>query len=141
MVIDTGVDLTHPDLGQNIWINPGENCAGCRTNGIDDDGNGYVDDWRGWDFVNDDNNPKDDNGHGTHVAGTIGAAGNNGIGMAGVTWNSTIMPLKFLDVERHQGRPSDAMGAIIYARAKGVPIMNNSWGGGTSRRRSRTRSS
>ena len=76
-VIDTGSTLT-PDLAGNIWVNPGEDCAGLPTNGIDDDGNGYVDDWRGWDFVNGDNNPTDDNGHGTHVAGTIGAAGNNG---------------------------------------------------------------
>jgi len=68
-VIDTGVDMAHPDLAQNIWINQGENCPGCRTNGIDDDGDGYVDDWRGWDFVNHDNDPTDDNGHGTHVAG------------------------------------------------------------------------
>jgi subtilisin family serine protease len=128
-VIDTGVDLTHPDLAQNIWINQGENCAGCRTNGIDDDGDGYVDDWRGWDFVNHDNNPTDDNGHGTHVSGTIAAAGNNGIGVTGVTWNSTIMPLKFLD-SSGSGSTEDAISAILYARAKGVPIMNNSWGGG-----------
>ena len=72
-VIDTGVDGSHPDLAPNIWVNAGEDCAGCRTNGVDDDGNGYVDDWRGWDFVNGDNNPADDNGHGTHVAGTVAA--------------------------------------------------------------------
>jgi len=128
-VIDTGVDLAHPDLAQNIWINQGENCAGCRTNGIDDDGDGYVDDWRGWDFVNHDNDPTDDNGHGTHVSGTIAAAGNNGIGTTGVTWNSKIMPLKFLD-SQGSGSTEDAISAILYARAQGVPILNNSWGGG-----------
>ena len=70
-VIDTGVDYTHPDLAANIWTNPGE-IAG---NGIDDDGNGFVDDVHGYDFVNNDGNPMDDNGHGTHVAGTIAARG------------------------------------------------------------------
>ena len=68
-VIDTGIDGSHPDLSSQMWINPGENCTGCRTDRIDNDGNGYVDDWRGWDWVNHDNNPADDHGHGTHVAG------------------------------------------------------------------------
>ena len=127
-VIDTGVDLSHPDLAANIWVNPGEDCAGCRANGVDDDGNGYVDDWRGWDFVNGDNNPADDQGHGTHVAGTIAAAGDNGIGIAGVTWSTKIMPLKFLSATG-TGTVADAISAIHYANAKGVPILNNSWGG------------
>jgi large repetitive protein len=128
-VIDSGVDATHPDLGQNMWVNDGEDCSGCRTNGIDDDGNGYVDDWRGWDFANGDNNPADDNGHGTHVAGTVAASGNNGLGVAGVTWSSRIMPLKFLGADG-SGTTADAISAILYARAKGVPILSNSWGGG-----------
>jgi Subtilase family/Fervidolysin N-terminal prodomain len=127
-VIDTGVDVSHPDLAANIWVNPGEDCTGCRTNGLDDDGNGYVDDWRGWDFVNGDNNPSDDHGHGTHVAGTIAAAGDNGIGVAGVTWSSRIMPLKFLSASG-SGTTADAISAILYANAKDVPILNNSWGG------------
>jgi len=95
--IDTGVDWSHPDLSSQIWVNPGENCAGCRADGIDNDHNGYIDDWRGWDFVSDDNNPMDDHGHGTHVAGTIGAAGNNAVGVVGVNWNVRIMPVKFLN--------------------------------------------
>ena len=91
-VIDTGVDYNHPDLAANIWTNPGE----IPGNGIDDDGNGYVDDVHGWDFVNDDNDPMDDNGHGTHCSGTIGGVGNNGIGVAGVNWNVKIVGIKFL---------------------------------------------
>jgi subtilisin family serine protease len=127
-VIDTGVDFGHPDLAANMWVNNGEDCSGCRTNGLDDDGNGYVDDWRGWDFVNDDNNPFDDAGHGTHVAGTIGAAGDNGIGIAGVSWTVRLLALKFLSASG-TGSTADAISAILYASAKGAPVTNNSWGG------------
>lgn len=124
-VIDTGVDYTHPDLASNIWSNTDEVVG----NGIDDDGNGFVDDVRGWDFVNNDNDPMDDNGHGTHVAGTIGAVGNNGIGVTGVAWTASIMPLKFLD-QSGSGSLSDAIKAIQYARVNGAKIINASWGGG-----------
>jgi Subtilase family/Fervidolysin N-terminal prodomain len=127
-VIDTGIDYSHPDLSSQIWINPGENCPGCRTDGIDNDGNGYVDDWRGWDFANGDNDPMDDNGHGTHVAGTIGAAGNNGVGIAGVNWHVRLMPLKFISAGG-TGTTADAVSAVLYAADKGATVLNNSWGG------------
>jgi hypothetical protein len=127
-VIDTGIDYLHPDLSSQMWINPGENCPGCRTDGIDNDGNGYVDDWRGWDFANGDNDPMDDNGHGTHVAGTIGAAGNNGIGVVGVNWRVRLLPLKFLGGDG-TGTAANAVSAVLYAADKGATVLNNSWGG------------
>jgi subtilisin family serine protease len=127
-VIDTGVDYSHPDLAANIWTNPGENCAGCRNDGIDNDGNGFVDDWHGWDFLNDDNDPYDDNGHGTHVAGTIGAVGDNGLGVVGVNWTVKIMPLKFIGANG-SGDAADAVRAVLYASAMGAEVTNNSWGG------------
>lgn len=126
-VLDTGVDTTHPDLRNNIWRNPGE-IAG---NGIDDDGNGYVDDINGWDFVNKNNSvfdPDDDvEDHGTHVAGIVAAEGDNGIGVAGVTWNSKVMVLKVLSDEG--GNTAMALAAVDYATAMGVRIMNGSFGG------------
>ncbi len=91
-VIDSGVDYNHPDLAANLWRNPGE----IPGDGIDNDGNGYKDDVYGYDFINGDGDPMDDNGHGT-VSGTIGAVGNNGVGVAGVAWQTRIMALKFLD--------------------------------------------
>src|SRR6185436_7521030 len=89
-IIDTGVDYTHQDLATNIWQNPGE-IAG---NGIDDDGNGFIDDVRGYDFANGDNDPMDFAGHGTSGAGCIGAVGDNGVGVAGVNWTVSILPVK-----------------------------------------------
>ena len=127
-VIDSGVDWHHPDLAANIWTNPGESCPGCATDGVDNDGNGYVDDVHGWDFVNDDNDPLDDHGHGTHVAGTVGASGSNGAGVTGVNWNVQIMPLKFIGANG-QGTADDAVRAILYATRMGAVASNNSWGG------------
>ncbi len=127
-VIDTGIDSSHPDLAPQMWVNPGENCTGCRTDGVDNDANGYVDDWRGWDFATGDNNPADDHGHGTHVAGTIGAAGDNKIGVTGVNWHVRLMPLKFLS-SAGSGTTADAVSAVLYAADKGAAVLNNSWGG------------
>lgn len=124
-VIDTGVDYTHPDLAGNMWRNPGE----VPGNGMDDDGNGFVDDVYGWDFANNDNNPMDDNGHGTHVAGIIGAIGNNGLGVAGVAWRVQIMALKFLN-SSGTGQLSNAIRALNYAVAMGAHVSNNSYSGG-----------
>lgn len=124
-VIDSGVDYTHPDLAANMWKNTRE-IAG---NGKDDDGNGYKDDIYGYDFANSDANPMDDNGHGTHVAGTIGAVGNNGVGVTGINWRVKIMALKFLDASGN-GYLSNAVKAINYAVANGAKIINNSYGGG-----------
>ncbi len=123
-VIDTGIDYNHPDLAANIWVNTSETAG----NGIDDDNNGFVDDSRGWDFANDDNNPMDDHFHGTHVAGTIGEVGNNSAGVAGVAWNVKLMPLKFLGTSG--GFTSDVIEAVDYATANGARLTNNSWGGG-----------
>ncbi len=124
-VIDTGMDYNHPDLAANIWTNSGE-VAG---NGIDDDNNGYVDDIHGYDFANNDSNPIDDHGHGTHVSGTIGAVADNGIGVAGIAWNVKIMAVKFLDAQG-SGSLDAAISALNYAVSNGATISNNSWGGG-----------
>ena len=132
-VIDTGVDYLHEDLTANMWHNPGE----IPDNGIDDDSNGYIDDVYGIDAANNSGDPMDklleDGGHGTHVAGTIAATGNNGKGVVGVSWNSKIMALKFLTTGG--GASSDAIECLNYVIAQknaGVNIVasNNSWGGG-----------
>lgn len=126
-VIDTGVDYTHPDLVNNIWLNTAESLG---KSGVDDDNNGYIDDIRGWDFVGRDKEPMDLNGHGTHVAGTIGASGNNdGVsrGLVGVAYNNvSIMPLRVFDAFG-RGKSSSVIAAIDYAVANGAKISNNSY--------------
>ncbi len=122
-VIDTGVDYNHADLSGNIWNNTDE-IAG---NGIDDDGNGYIDDVLGWDYVNDDNDPADDQGHGTHCSGTIAARTNNSIGVSSVAPEVEIMALKFLNASG-RGFTDDACLAITYAADNGADVLSNSWG-------------
>lgn len=124
-VIDTGVAYDHPDLAANMWTNSGE----IPGNGIDDDGNGYIDDVYGYNFVNNTANPYDDHGHGTHCAGTIAAVGNNGVGVAGVTWSARIMAVKFLSASG-SGSTTGAISAVLYAANNGAQVMSNSWGGG-----------
>ena len=131
-IVDEGIDITHPDLRANIWVNPFD-AAG---DGIDNDGNGYIDDVNGWDFFSNDNTVYDGSGddHGTHVAGTIGGVGGNGAGVAGVNWNVTMISTKFLGP--NGGYTSDAVRALDYLTdlktRHGVNIVasNNSWGGG-----------
>jgi len=125
-VIDTGIDLKHPDLQANVWSNQMES-----SDGIDNDHNGLVDDIRGWDFINGDNDPSDDNGHGTHVAGIIGAVGNNATGVTGLNWRISLMPLKILDADGF-GSVAEEILAISYAIEKGVNVINASFGGAFS---------
>lgn len=131
-VLDSGVDFTHPDLAANIWTNPGE-IPGDR---IDNDGNGFVDDVHGFDFVNWDSNPMDGHGHGTHVAGTIAAVGNNQTGVTGVAWNSSIMAIQILDSSGYGTSYANIISAINYVTMMRVDFgvnvraTNNSWGGG-----------
>jgi subtilisin family serine protease len=125
-VIDSGLAYNHPDFSTNVWTNAAE------LNGtalVDDDGNGYIDDFYGWDFIDDDGYPLDLNRHGTHVAGTIAAQGDNVEGVAGVMWDAMIMPVRFLGLTG-SGSTFTAIVAIKYAYDKGARIINNSWGGG-----------
>ena len=147
-VVDSGIDYDHQDLADNIWINPGEDLNdngqvdSSDFNGIDDDANGYVDDIRGWDFTDAplfaglgdyrerDNDPDDDLGHGTHVSGIVAAMADNGVGVAGISWHSKLMPLRaafrmslgaFLEDD-------DVSAAIVYAADNGARVINMSWG-------------
>lgn len=133
-VIDSGVDMQHPDLRENIWHNPNE-----RLNGLDDDNNGYIDDMNGWDFVSNDNDPSpifdtkkqyqySDLSHGTVVAGLIGAVGNNNTDASGVAWQVSIMPIRVMD-EKGMGNIENVVKALRYAQANGAFIVNLSFGG------------
>jgi subtilisin family serine protease len=123
-VIDSGLNYNHPDIKDNLWTNEAE--ANGKT-GVDDDNNGYVDDIHGYDFVNNDNDPIDDHSHGTHVANIIGAKGNQNLGMTGINWNVSIMPLKFATAEG-KGNLEASIKAIQYAVKMGARVLNNSWG-------------
>ncbi|HWZ88892.1 MAG TPA: S8 family serine peptidase, partial [Polyangiaceae bacterium] len=136
-IIDTGIDYTHSDIAANIWQNSGEvglDSAGHdkRSNGIDDDNDGYIDDWRGYNFVSTGspeakNDPMDDFGHGTHVAGTVAAIGNNQAGVVGVAMGARVMALKGLD-QNGSGTDADLANAIHYAADHGCAVINASWG-------------
>ena len=139
-IIDTGVAYDHADLVSNLWTNPGESGLDANgndkaTNGIDDDNNGYVDDVHGINAITDNGDPWDDHGHGTHVAGTIGARGNNGVGVAGVNWTVQIVSCKFLD-STGAGNVADAVKCFKYfnylkqVQGQNILVTNNSWGGG-----------
>ena len=121
-ILDSGVDYLHPDLINKIWTNYNE----IPDNGIDDDNNGYIDDVRGWDFVNQDIDPKDDNSHGTHCAGIAGAEADNGIGIAGVSWGAKIMPIKVFH-SNGIGYFSHIAQGFWYAAENGSTIFSNSW--------------
>lgn len=126
-VVDSGVDLDHVDLADNIWTNVGE----IADNGIDDDGNGYIDDVYGWNFHDDNNDPNDDFGHGTHVAGTIAAVGNNLEGVIGVAPESLIMPVRVLGNQQltEEITVADLAEGVTYAVDNGADVINASWGG------------
>ena len=128
-VVDTGIRYTHQDLAANMWINPGESGGDKATNGIDDDGNGYIDDVHGINTITGSGNPMDDNNHGSHCAGTIGAQSNGGGPHVGVAWQVRLMALKFL-AANGSGGIADAIECIEYAIDKRAKILSNSWGGG-----------
>lgn len=135
-VVDTGVNAAHPELSSALWANPGESGDGRETNGLDDDGDGFVDDAKGWDFVESDSDPTDLNGHGTHVSGTIAARANNGAGVAGLAYDSRVMPLRVLDADG-SGSVADAIDAYTFAGRHGARVLNASLGGASSSRAER----
>jgi subtilisin family serine protease len=122
-IIDTGIDLDHPDLQNKIWLNSAE----IPGNGVDDDGNGYVDDLHGWNFVSNSPDNQDDSGHGSHVAGIVAAETDNSIGIAGISWLARLMPLKALN-GANTGSFADVAQAIVYAADNGAHVINLSLG-------------
>jgi subtilisin family serine protease len=121
-IIDTGIDYNHPELADRIWYNLDES-----TDGFDEDNNGYISDWRGWNFVSDNSNPDDDHSHGTHCAGIAGAASNNGVGITGMDWQCKLMALKVLN-SSGSGSPADVAEAIVYAADNGADVVSMSLG-------------
>ena len=134
-VIDTGLDVRHPDLAQNIWVNKGESGTDAKgrnkaTNGIDDDNNGYADDVHGWNFVTNNNDVTDNHGHGTHIGGIIGAVGGNGIGVVGISPKVSLMALKYYDPKAPgMNNLLNTVKAIQYAVRMQAHIINYSGGG------------
>lgn len=134
-VIDTGIDINHKDLTNNLWVNKGEVGLDPKgrdkaTNGIDDDGNGFIDDINGWNFVSDNNKLTDNHGHGTHIAGIIGAEGGNGFGVSGVSPKVSIMSIKYYDpTVPNTNNLANTIKAIKYATKMGAKIINYSGGG------------
>lgn len=124
-ILDSGVDLNHPDLVRNLWTNPGE----IPGNGIDDDGNGVVDDVHGFDARHQTGAPQDEHSHGTHVAGTIAAEGNDGKGIVGVNWEARLMPVRIFDKDGKTDAATILRG-VTYATRMGARLTSNSWGGG-----------
>ena len=131
-VVDSGITAGHPDLAPNLYVNPRETAG----NGIDDDRNGFTDDVSGYDFAAGDTNPADTNGHGTHVAGTVAARGNDGRGVTGVAWQASLLPLRALG-DDGSGSVSDVIRAYDYAARAGARIVNLSLGGGSFSRAER----
>lgn len=142
-VVDTGVDYEHPDLADNIWINPGEDGSDAegqdkRTNGIDDDQNGFIDDWHGWDFMSSsdssgyDNDPMPGHSHGTHVSGTIAAIINNITGIAGMCDSIKILPVKIGEDNPFATSLRNSYEGLLYAAKMGAEVINCSWGGTSS---------
>jgi thermitase len=134
-IIDTGIDVRHPDLADNLWVNPGETGVDAKgknkaTNGIDDDRNGYVDDVHGWNFVSNSNDLTDNHGHGTHIAGIVGAVGGNGIGIVGNAPKVSLMALKYYDPKAAGvNNLLNTVKAIQYAVRMKANIINYSGGG------------
>lgn len=127
-VLDTGIQFDHPDLQGIVAYNAGELGSGKESNGRDDDGNGKVDDWRGWNFVADTNDPTEDNVHGTWVSGIIGATHDNGIGIAGISWRDKVLPVKIMDANG-TGDTADLAAGIDYAVKRGAKVINMSIAG------------